>query len=288
MARQLLDANIEFISLVKRGANGERITIYKSANAEDNPPGNNPVVKESPGVEGMDEMKGFFTLLKNFFVGKSKDLGLPDYKSFSSRITNKQSNIKTAMYSLEDTMYEIFWDSNIENGGELILKNVDDFRKYISDILSSTEVSKEFFKKEESDMNKEELKEMLATDLDPITKSIEDLAEKVEKLEKLEESQEEGLEVEGGVEKEEKLEKDNKEIEKEEKIEKEGKETEELTIDIIKSLLVEALEPISKSIGDISDRVEVVEQARGITKSKEGKEVKKEDDWRDGLLGFIS
>jgi hypothetical protein len=301
MGRQLLNADVEFISLVKKGANQEQVTIYKSADfsPEDQsvetkvdvaPAVENPVEVEKTETPEEKEMKGFFQILKEFFGGgkketevvKSKDLPSPDYTSFSSMINNQKVNIRRAIYTLEDVMWEVFWDDQIENGKELIQKAVSEFSDYINNILSqSIEVQKEFFEKveksdneEELEVKKEDLMAIIKEALDPVNQSINGLAEKVSKMEKeeAEVKKEEGTEGAHAAEEQ-----------KSEGVQK----SEELTVDVVKSLLTEALSPISKSVNELSERVQTVEQARGISKSLESTEMKKSEEVWAGVLSFI-
>lgn len=296
MGRQLTNTSVDFISLVKKGANGEKVTVFKSAElTEDlteelNNATNQETIEKSEDTETMTKeevttMKGFFKMVKEFFGGtktdieKSQDLPSPDYTSFNSVITNQKKNVSQAIWTLQDVIWEIYWNDSIENGKELILKNIDEFRNYVAEILTSpVEVQKEAFtkiEKEEFEVKKEDLQALLNETLAPVTKAVNDLTEKVQKMEKSEEA---------GTAEETKVEKSEEEA-TETKTEVQKEET--LTSEVVKGLLAEVLTPISKSLEGISSRVEALEQVRGISKAAEATEIEKADtDLWQGLLPF--
>lgn len=277
MSRELKDLEVQFISLVKKGANGIPIQIYKSADYT-------PVEPIVPVSKEEDQIKGFFQVMKEFFIGKpidigkSVDLNYPvDWSSFNSRINNPKWKIWDAVDNLDGAISEVFWDSSMVDGKTKILQNIDEFKAHIEGILNQpVEVQKAFFakkdqnnteKEDDGEMNKEEMMEILA----PISKSISDLAIKIEGLEKAD------------AEVAEKTEEVKAEVEEVAKSAAEGVKVE---TNELKEVLVKSMETIQKSIEGLTLRIVQVEEARGISRQQESTEVAKSEDPWTGILNF--
>jgi hypothetical protein len=333
MPRRLTNVDVQFISLVKKGANQEKITIFKSANYQEGAEGQvasdvsettnskantititdgeNSVVLKDKEMNLPEEAKieyiepslvnKFFGVMKNLFGGKediqkAKDISREvDYSSFNSIISSPRGNFSRALYILDDAVWHIFWDDTIENGKELILKNIDEFKAYVEGILNDPDdnVKKEFFQKSsdrikkeleeltsvfngtigkiekgvDAEVTKEELQELLS----PITKSIEGLTDKVTALEasvKKTEEQVSGTEAEVAKKTEEVAQKSE---------EVATKKSEEVGTEI-KGLIEEFSKSVNTSLADISGRLQKLEETRGLSNSQESTEVHKGDD----------
>jgi hypothetical protein len=319
MPRQLVDVDVQFISLVKKGANREKVTIFKSADFKD--PVEEVVVKgestervQVPGdPSGLTEestFKKFYSVMKNFFggkegteVSKSKDINTKvDYNSFNSILYGIERNFSRAVYALEDAVWHIFWNDQIENGKELILKNIDEFKTYVSGVLDGADpmVKKEFFMKStdkiqkelevlksvslglndsieqmekgniekgaEEEVTKKEMQELLG----PIAKSIEELSTKVTELETKNEEV-----VTKTEEKTEEVAQKSKEVVSE--------KTAEVSSEL-KSLLETFSKSVTESLGDISSRLATIEETRGLGNGTEATGVEKDEDPWAGVL----
>lgn len=283
---ELKDVDVGLISLVHKGANGEPIKLYKSD--EHVEPGE-PAVTTEPAAKVEEVAKteeatatSLLAKIKEFLgispVKKSQDLDVHiDYSSFTSRINDKSARLDDAVNTLLFTIWDIFWDNTIEDGKGLILKNIDEFKAYVEGVLNSTEVQKsqDFFKKNEEvdNVNKEEIQKMIGEAVSPLSEAITQLGAKLE-----------GPTTEPDVEKSDES-GENKEPETNQA---ETTAEDSLTKEDLSSLLKEALEPLAKSIGGVAERVETLEQVRGLSKSsnKETKVAKSEDPWA-GVLGPI-
>jgi len=294
---ELRDVRVELISLVNQGANGEPIQIYKSADAtvagepedtatmgeataqepettEDVAKAEETVTDQAPSIEEAvaKESKNFLAkmfrpLLEGLGlietqVEKAADINNDiDYASFTSMLNNPEYRFQEAIDMLRWSILEIFWDQKITNGRERILQNIDDFRSYIEKILSEDVViQKQYFEKGAENVKRKDVQAMLSEALSPVTKSLEDLSAKLETLEKTAQT----------------AEPENKEPEAE--VQKSAAPSE---IEVLKSVVAEALTPIVKSLEDVSERITIMENMRGLAKSAADvstKKVEKEDD----------
>lgn len=185
-------------------------------------------------VEKQQEKK-FFQMMKDFFTkGELKD----NYNA-----TRKRRNMFDALWMFEDYIIdEIYKDSPDTTK---LVEHIQDFAEILTQLATSTELIKELqnddTEREELQMKKEDLQELLKEAMAPIN-------EKLEKLEKEAEGQEEETPAEG-----------------EEVTKAEGKE-EETAEDLKKELAA----VIKEELAPINDRLEKVEKARGVSKSVEG------------------
>jgi hypothetical protein len=192
-------------------------------------------------------------------------------------MNNPEARFDYAVDQLRYAVWNIFWNDNLTNGKELILQNIDDFKRYIEGIFDNTvEVQKQFFEKgAEEDMQKDEFSEVVKAALEPVTQALTDLTEKVSKMEQANvtpadpavETPATAAAAEGT-----------------EDVTKSAEETKEPDIaEIVKSVINEAISPISKSIGELTTRVEKVESVKGVSKGLEpdSKVEKASDPWAD-------
>jgi flagellar hook-basal body complex protein FliE len=192
-------------------------------------------------------------------------------------MNNPEARFDYAVDQLRYAVWNIFWNDNLTNGKELILQNIDDFKRYIEGIFDNTvEVQKQFFEKgAEEDMQKDEFSEVVKAALEPVTQALTDLTEKVSKMEQANvtpadpavETPATAAAAEGT-----------------EDVTKSAEETKEPDIaEIVKSVINEAISPISKSIGELTTRVEKVESVKGVSKGLEpdSKVEKAADPWAD-------
>lgn len=292
---ELKNVVVDAVSLVKAGANGEPIQIYKSAEPPTETPADNPAEPATPseakvekaeepqGTEPADEtqtpesiekqveakatsmLKDLFAPIIKAFTGKdavqkASDIDNSfDPQSFVSRMTQPEERLDYALYQLMYTFWSIFWDSSCENGKELILKNIDDFKEYVVKVLEGPrEVAETFFEKgDETMLKKEDVSAAMAEAVAPLAKGLEELNTKLSAVEKTDtnvtpEGQEaapaEGSETPATTEKS-----------------AEDKDQEQLNL--FKSAMAEVLAPLAKSLGDLAGRVETVEKTKGISKS---------------------
>ncbi len=298
MGGKLTDVDVQFISLVKKGANKQPITIYKSASDIDSlaEPNTEPVVKEEAiSQEEVGILKSLVSAIRNVLPGKketvakSQDINNQmDYTSFLSRINNPERNFDTAISALQSAVWNIFWDSSIEDGKTLILQNIDQFKSYVESLLNApVDIQKAFFKKADEGSsggeNKEGGEDMtteeLSKALEPIAKAMEGINGRLDTIEK-----KVNEEVPAQVEKAE-----GKVDEVAGEVKKTEEKTEEVkkSADDLKDTITKSLETITKSLEGIDTRLSTLENVKGISKGLEGQEISKSNDPWAGVLDGI-
>lgn len=326
MARKLTNLKVDMISLVKNPANGEKVTIFKSADhpaetaeAEATLATETPAVDEvvksteevdntesqevTPSAPVVDEtskkgvMKSVKDFLSNLFgepveVHKAQDIDdSMDWTSFNSMISNPRRNTFKACYVLEDCLSEIFWDDTIENGKELIAQNIDEFKAYVMKILdgpidvaksqfAEAFTSKENLGTEEDDMTAEQIAKAVSDALAPVTKSVEALMAKVETITKSEETPAEVAEAPAAEE----AEAPTEDAATTEDATPAADEVEKsMSAEDVAAVVKSALEPVMKSVSDLTAKVESLENVRPVSKSAEVSGVSKSaataDEW---------
>lgn len=333
MARKLTNLKVDMISLVKNPANGEKVTIFKSA---DHPAEADTVETTTPAATAVEEtpaeevakasaetesqevtpsapavddtakkgvMKSVKEFLSNLFgepveVHKAQDIDdSMDWSSFNSMISNPRRNTFKACYVLEDVLSEIFWNDTIENGKELIAQNIDEFKAYVMKILdgpvdvAKTQFAEAFTSKEnlgmeEDDMTAEQIAKAVSDALAPVTKSVEDLLAKVDTIAKSEETPAtEGAEATPAAEGAETPAAEGTETPAEGG---EGAVAKSVTPEDVAEVIKSALEPVVKSVGELTDKVQALENVRPVSKSAEVSGVSKSagtvDEWPELTL----
>lgn len=264
--------------------------------------GDTKVVKTEGTPEGsLSIIEKFVENMRGLFgsgpvkVEKAKDLNTDvDYSSFTSRIKSIRGNISNAINALDNTMWEIYWNDQIENGKELILQNIDEFKNYVMEVLNGgVEIQKSFFlvenrtkvggeiiaKEADADMKAEDIQKLF----EPIAKQLDEIGGRLETVEK---KMTETAGTEAQVEKAtEQIVKTEEKVDAvQAQVEKAAEKAVE--VDVIKAALEAGIAQIEKSIGGLSDRIATVEQARGLSAQVHGTEVKKSMDPWDGVLNI--
>ncbi|WP_368490835.1 hypothetical protein [Clostridium sp. BJN0013] len=132
---RMTDMDINFISLVKKGANKQKIQIYKS---DDYMPETN---------DSNDEVKGFFNVVKSFFTGKNivqkADKPKPP-TDFAGAIAAQDvsDNLDNARWTLRTVMYNILADDTITDKKSQIGTQIDSFKNYVLNQLDQVGIKK--------------------------------------------------------------------------------------------------------------------------------------------------
>lgn len=297
---KLTDVVVDAISIVKAGANREPIQIYKAADGQSQPveitpeatPAEQTPAEETPApasTEPTETPKPEATTpvtkakdLKALFEPFAKAMGFTVteksrdidndvvWESFSSRMNRPSTQISDALYTLNDCLWDIFWNDQIDNGRELILQNIDEFKAFVTQVLDSNkERQNQFFTKGETEVTKTEVQEIITAALEPAMKSVEDLGKKIEALGK-EDTASAATTTETTAA-------TTTEVNTEETEAPAATTTEATTAATepvqksdefaatLKAALAEMLAPITKSIEEVSSRVETVENTRGLS-----------------------
>lgn len=275
---EMSDMDINMISLVRKGANKQRIQIYK----ED---------EESEDI-AEKEAQGLFDVLKSYFTEKIQkaDESVKKTKSpkktFSGMmaVNDITDNMWRANDTLRAVMRDIINNEEVVDKKAALLQAIDEYSSYMKSKVNTTAIAKgdHFFdvpeteiqkegkkvsgknlealkaaqkalsavineaeidtkivekEKEEEDVKKEELTEIMKQAMEAALKPINDRLDKIEKADSVDEQEETERVVE---------------------------ETENIA-EIIKSVINETLSPLE-------NRLEKVEKSRGIARSLEGEE----------------
>ena len=293
---EMSDMDIDMISLVHKGANKQKIQIYKEdETAED--------IEE-------EEVQGLLSVLKSYFVERiqkaeeakkikgqkktfSNMMAVSDISENMWRandtlrtvmrdiinneeVTDKKASllqaideycmymknkVNTATIAKEDSFFDVP-ETEIEKAGKKVSsKNLEALKaaqRALSEVISEAEFDTKIDKEEQEveEVKKEELTEIMKQTMEAALKPINDRLDKIEKADGGDEQEEVKEEVEG---------------------------TENVT-EIIKSIITEALYPLE-------DRLEKVEKSRGIARSLEGEEetgkIKKNNDDDDTFEDYF-
>lgn len=288
---RMTDMDIDFVSLVNKGANKQKVHIYKADESEE---ATEPIEKQETQQEpANEEMSGFFNAVKKFFTGVEK----ADKKtlSFSDRLL--ETDLTEGMWRINDalrsTMRDIIRDDNVKDKKVALKQAIDDFATYMKKkVDDATKITKE-----DANFYAEPIEKAGAKISAAKLKQINDAIASLNAI--VEDAKPKSNEGEGGSEvmKAEDIAKALKEavepisksvedlskridsIEKGEVAEVVKEEPSDLAGDIAKALK-EALEPVTKAVGDLTERVATVEKAKGIKKSgdagsEEGTKVEK-------------
>ena len=164
---RMKDLDIDFISLVNKGANKQTVKIYKS--------NDEPVNDE--------EFRGFFNVMKSFFTkDKKENIAKSTYVTdFNQLVGEKvvEERIREARWALMDALENTLLEPTITDKAGHIATQIDAFKAYVLTtvntigIQKSIEQIKEIKKsKEEEDMKAEDIKKMLDDALAPIKEEL--------------------------------------------------------------------------------------------------------------------
>lgn len=280
---EMSDMDISMISLVRKGANKQKIQIYKEDEAE-----------ESDDSKDNEE-QGLFEVLKSYFTGKANKADgavKKPKKSFASMmaVNDITENMWRANDTLRSVMRDIINNEEVTDKKAALLQAVEEYAAYMKEKVNTSAIAKgdSFFDVPETEIQKAG-KKVSSKNLEALKAAQKALAAVISEAEP---ETEPGEKETGGKE-----EKEAEEVKKE-----------ELT-DIMKQVMEEALKPINDRIdkiekadagedpekeseekgetGDISEvlksvisealsplesRLEKVEKSRGLARSLEGEE----------------
>lgn len=288
---EMSDMDIDMISLVRKGANGQKIQIYKSDDSDE--------------TEGDEEAQGLLEVLKSYFnkgkVQKADEAAKPaakiPKKTFSSMmaVNDITENMWRANDTLRSVMRDIINNEEITDKKAALLQAVDEYSAYMKDKVNVSTIAKSaaFFDVPESVIEKagKKVSSKNLTALRDAQKALSAVIEEAEgpknpeddpdEVKNKEGNEKTGGEKEDGEVKKEELTNVMKEAledilkpiaERLDKIEK--SDTDETTeeeaaegniAEVVKSAISEAVKPIN-------ERLEKIEKSRALPRSKEGDE----------------
>lgn len=246
---EMEDIDVDYISLVKKGANKQEIAIYKedSEQAEEE--------KEPVEKSFFEHMKAFFS--KQDIEKAEKQVPVP---SFASKMATEDvmNNLYRASDTFNGTIREIA-RSDIKDKQAAYANTIDEFSSYMKTKLSTKSIAKSdafFDLQKEEELNTEELQEIIKSTVEEVVKP---LKEKIETIEKEEQPEE---------------------VSKSEKAEMDADEMAASIKDIVK-------EAVGGTLEDMEKRLSGIEKSRGIAKSDEAEDpkvIEKEADIFDGYF----
>lgn len=232
---RMKDIDIDFISLVNKGANKQTVKIYKA--------------DEEPVNSDDEEFRGFFNVLKSFFKKDKQDIKkeglITDFNTLVGDALMEQ-RIRDARWALMDSLENTLEDSTITDKANHMATQIDSFKSYIISTVNTVGIQKSLEQikeakkesKEGENMKVEDIKKMLDEALNPIKEDI--------KVLKGEEEGDEGKEEETP--------------------------TEPTQEELIAKAIKEATEPL---INEIADLKKSRRAPQSLDAGSEGKEIKK-------------
>lgn len=168
MAR-MKDVDVDFISLVSKGANKQKIQIYKADEEPENP--------NNEDNEDIEEVTGFFNVLKSFFT-KEEIKEEAKVKGFNERITTRE--VMDNIWRVNDTLVSVMRDvlaGPVKDKETAISTAIDEHGAYLKAKLKGINgIKKTDFLNDEGgmeDMKKEDLQEIIKEAISPINEKIE-------------------------------------------------------------------------------------------------------------------
>lgn len=168
---RMKDLDIDFISLVNKGANKQTVKIYKA--------------DEEPVNSADEEFRGFFNVLKSFFTKDKQPLKKSEYITDFNTLVGEavmEQRIRDARWALMDSLENTLLDSTITDKANHMSTQIDAFKAYIINTVSTVGIQKSLEQiqeikksKEDEDMKPEDIKKMLDEALSPIKKELEEL-----------------------------------------------------------------------------------------------------------------
>lgn len=233
---EMSDIDVDFLSLVRKGANKQTIQIYKADESENAP--------EQP-TESDKELKGFFSVLKNFFHGEDVEKAEAAKKipSFANRmaVVDIMENMYQVNDALRGTLRDIIGDDGIKDKKAAMTGAIDEFAAYMKEKISTSPIAKSanFYnepKGADEEMNLDDIKKAVAEAVKPISEKVEAL-EKTTAIDPQSAPEAQGEAAAQAV-------------------------TPEIDpTEVLKAALGEALKPLT-------DRITTLENVRGISKGK--------------------
>lgn len=165
---RMKDIDIDFISLVNKGANKQTVKIYKA--------------DEEPVNSDDEEFRGFFNVLKSFFTKDKQQVKKSEYITDFNTLVGEavmEQRIRDARWALMDSLENTLSDSTIIDKASHIATQIDAFKGYIINTVSTVGIQKSLeqiqeIKKSEGDedMKPEDIKKMLDEALSPIKEDV--------------------------------------------------------------------------------------------------------------------
>lgn len=161
---RMKDIDIDFISLVNKGANKQTVKIYKS--------------DKEPVNSNEEEFRGFFNVIKSFFNKDKQQVKKSEYITDFNTLVGETligDRIREARWALMDSLENTLLDSTITDKATHMSNQIDAFKEYVLNTVNTVGIQKSLEQiqeikksKEDEDMKPEDIKKMLDDALNPI------------------------------------------------------------------------------------------------------------------------
>lgn len=165
---RMKDIDIDFISLVNKGANKQTVKIYKS--------------DKEPVNSNEEEFRGFFNVIKSFFNKDKQQVKKSEYITDFNTLVGEavmEQRIRDARWALMDSLENTLLDSTVTDKATHMANQIDAFKAYIINTVNTVGIQKSLEQmqeikksKEDEDMKPEDIKKMLDDALNPIRDEI--------------------------------------------------------------------------------------------------------------------
>ncbi len=165
---RMKNLDIDFISLVNKGANKQTVKIYKS--------------DKEPVDSNEEEFRGFLNVFKNFFAKEKQQIKKSEYITDFNTLVGETligDRIREARWALMDSLENTLLDSTITDKATHMSNQIDAFKEYVLNTVNTVGIQKSLEQireikksKENEDMKPEDIKKMLDEALNPIRDEI--------------------------------------------------------------------------------------------------------------------
>ncbi len=166
---RMKDIDIDFISLVNKGANKQTVKIYKA--------------DKEPLNSDDEEYRGFFNVMKSFFTKETKEkVNKSSYVTDFNQLVGEaviEERIREARWALMDSLENTLLEPTITDKASYMAIQIDAFKSYVLDTINAVGIQKSIEQiqeikkaKEEEEMKPEDIKKMLDDALNPIRDEI--------------------------------------------------------------------------------------------------------------------
>ncbi|CEQ04091.1 Uncharacterised protein [[Clostridium] sordellii] len=165
---RMKDIDIDFISLVNKGANKQTVKIYKS--------------DKEPVNSNEEEFRGFFNVIKSFFNKDKQQVKKSEYITDFNTLVGEavmEQRIRDARWALMDSLENTLLDSTVTDKATHMANQIDAFKAYIINTVNTVGIQKSLEQmqeikksKEDENMKPEDIKKMLDDALNPIRDEI--------------------------------------------------------------------------------------------------------------------
>lgn len=321
---EMSDMDIDMISLVRKGANGQKIQIYKADDCEE------PEEPEENDVD-QEDAQGLLDVLKSYFAGKRGVQKADEAVATKTKVVQKKTfaammavnditeNMWRANDTLRSVMRDIINNEEVKDKKAALLQAVDEYSAYMKGKVNTSSIAKSdaFFDVPEAVIEKAG-KKVSSKNLTALKDAQSALAAVIAEAEGTNKKDDQNSAGSGAgnseVEEEKEVKKSeiaevmkaafedalkpiNERLDKIEKadeapaVEGEGtgddgdEATEENIAEVVKAAVSAALTPVN-------ERLDKIEKSRGLSRSKEGEEpgnstVKKSEEESDLFAGLF-